>query len=248
VQSLASAGFHPERFGTRAFRSPHHTASAIALVGGGSPPRPGEIPLAHHGVLFLDELPEFDRRVLEVLREPLESGAITISRAAQQADFPARFQLIAAMNPCPCGYLGDSRNACKCTPTQVQRYRSRISGPLLDRIDLHVNLHAVAAADLSGSGEPSRIVRQRAVRARARQFARQGIANARVPSSQVDSRMRPDTRGLQLLRDAASSLGLSARAHHRVLRVARTVADLEGEETLGSRHVSEALAYRGLGS
>jgi len=215
----------------------------------GSPPRPGEISLAHHGVLFLDELPEFDRRVLEVLREPLESGAITISRAAQQADFPSRFQLIAAMNPCPCGYLGDSRNTCQCTPTQVQRYRSRISGPLLDRIDLHVNLHAVPAAELtSNAGEPSSAVRQRAARARARQVSRQGMANARVPSSQVDARMRPDAHGQQVLRDAASRLGLSARAHHRVLRVARTVADLEGEEALGSKHVSEALAYRGLDS
>jgi len=249
VQSLSGAGFHPERFGTRAFRNPHHTASAVALVGGGSPPRPGEISLAHHGVLFLDELPEFDRRVLEVLREPLESGAITISRAAHQADFPARFQLVAAMNPCPCGYLGDSRNACKCTPTQVQRYRSRISGPLLDRIDLHVNLHAVAAAELSSkAGEATSVVRRRAAGARARQVARQGMANARVPSSQVDSRMRPDARGLQMLRSAASRLGLSARAHHRVLRVARTVADLEGCDALGSRHVAEALAYRGLKS
>ena len=182
VQSLASGGFRPERFGIRAFRSPHHTASAVALVGGGSPPRPGEISLAHHGVLFLDELPEFERRVLEVLREPLESGAITISRAARQADFPARFQLIAAMNPCPCGYLGPEAGKCRCTPAQVLRYRARISGPVLDRIDLHVEVGALTEEELAQAApsEASSAVRERAERARARQLERQGISNARV--------------------------------------------------------------------
>src|SRR6185436_17152624 len=150
VQSLAGAGFDPARFGQRPFRSPHHTASAVALVGGSTPPRPGEISLAHHGVLFLDELPEFNRNVLEVLREPLESGRITISRAAHQADYPASFQLVAAMNPCPCGYLGHYSGRCKCSPPIVERYRSRISGPLLDRIDLHVDVPALKPADLAG--------------------------------------------------------------------------------------------------
>jgi magnesium chelatase family protein len=248
VQSLASGGFRPERFGIRAFRSPHHTASAVALVGGGSPPRPGEISLAHHGVLFLDELPEYDRRVLEVLREPLESGAITISRAARQADFPARFQLVAAMNPCPCGYLGQPAGKCRCTVARVLAYRARISGPMLDRIDLHVETEPVTdeALTQAGASEPSVRVRERAVRARARQLARQGVANAGIAAAQVDERMRPDAEGRRLLRDAGSRLGLSARAYHRVLRVARTIADLGESEGVGEPHVAEALVYRGL--
>lgn len=246
VQSLAGAGFDASRFSLRAFRSPHHTASAVALVGGGSPPRPGEVSLAHHGVLFLDELPEFSRHVLEVLREPLESGRISISRAAHQADFPARFQLIAAMNPCPCGYLGHYLPRCRCSPDAVARYRARISGPLLDRIDLRVDVPAVAPDDLArgDGGEPSRSVRERVARAHERQLGRQGRANARLEGDEVTLRARPDPRARTLLRDASRSLGLSARAHHRVLRVARTVADLDGRAWVGEEAVAEALHYR----
>ena len=247
VQSLAAGVFRPERFGLRAFRSPHHTASAIALVGGGSPPRPGEVSLAHHGVLFLDELPEFSRSVLEVLREPLESGRITISRAARQADFPARFQLVAAMNPCPCGYLGHFSGKCRCGESVVANYRRRISGPLLDRIDLHVDVPALRDEDFASAprGEPSSAVRERVSRARSRQLARQGVPNARIPSGEVEERSRPDTAARRVLRHAATELGLSARAHHRVLKVARTLADLEGRERVGEAHMSEALRYRG---
>jgi magnesium chelatase family protein len=246
VQSLASGVFLPERFGMRSFRSPHHTASGVALVGGGSPPRPGEISLAHHGVLFLDELPEYDRRVLEVLREPLESGRITISRAARQADFPARFQLLAAMNPCPCGYLGHFARQCRCTPDMVARYRSRISGPLLDRIDLHVEVPALKPGELTGASrsEGSSAVRERVARARTRQLERQGMANARLAGGDIEARARPDVDAARMLRDATSSLALSARAHHRVLKVARTVADLEECARVGEQHVAEALRYR----
>lgn len=248
VQSLAAGRFRPEHFGMRAFRSPHHTASAIALVGGSSPPRPGEISLAHHGVLFLDELPEFSRSVLEVLREPLESGRITISRAARQADFPARFQLIAAMNPCPCGYLGHFSGRCRCTPDRIAHYRSRISGPLLDRIDLHVDVPALRDDDFAAAarGESSSVVRERVSRSRARQLDRQGVPNARIASGEVDERVRPDREARLLLRHAATQLGLSARAHHRVLKVARTLADLEGRERVNEANLSEALRYRGL--
>jgi magnesium chelatase family protein len=248
VQSLAGAGFDAARFGQRPFRSPHHTASAVALVGGSSPPRPGEISLAHHGVLFLDELPEFTRHVLEVLREPLESGRITISRAAYQADFPARFQLVAAMNPCPCGYLGHPSGKCRCTPDRVAQYRGRISGPLLDRIDLRVEVPSVDADELARAnpGESSSIVRERVQRARERQLARQGKSNARLEGHEVESRVRPDANARQLLREAAAALTLSARAHHRVLRVARSVADLDGREEVGEAAIAEALRYREL--
>jgi magnesium chelatase family protein len=248
VQSLAAGHFRPEQFGMRPFRSPHHTASAIALVGGGSPPRPGEISLAHQGVLFLDELPEYSRTVLEVLREPLESGHITISRAARQADFPARFQLVAAMNPCPCGYLGHFSGKCRCSPDRIAQYCSRISGPLLDRIDLHVDVPALKDEDFVSAprGEASGVIRERVGRSRARQLARQGVPNARIPSGDVDSRVRPDHQARLLLRQAATQLGLSARAHHRVLKVARTLADLEGRERVNSADLGEALRYRGL--
>jgi magnesium chelatase family protein len=248
VQSLATGGFTPERYGIRPFRSPHHTASAVALVGGGSPPRPGEISLAHHGVLFLDELPEFSRQVLEVLREPLESGRITISRAARQADFPARFQLVAAMNPCPCGYRGHHGRACRCSPFDVARYRRRISGPLLDRIDLHVEVPALSEEDFAraASGEASEPVRQRVVRARERQLERQAAVNARLLGVEIAQRARLDAKALRVLRDAASRMALSARAHDRVLKVARTVADLEAAARVGERHVAEALRYRDL--
>jgi magnesium chelatase family protein len=247
VQSLAGAGFRADQFGSRPFRSPHHTASSIALVGGGSPPRPGEISLAHHGVLFLDELPEFSRQVLEVLREPLESGRITISRAARQADFPARFQLVAAMNPCPCGFAGDPSGKCRCNDVQVARYRRRISGPLLDRIDLHVDVPALTEDDLAqvAPGEGSAAVRQRVERARTRQVERQQVANALLPSGEILGHARMQAEARALVRHACSRLGLSARAHDRVVKVARTVADLADADAVGAGHVAEALRFRG---
>jgi len=247
VQSIAS-GFRPERFGVRPFRSPHHTTSGIALVGGGSPPRPGEISLSHHGVLFLDELPEFSRHVLEVLREPLESGRITISRAARQADFPASFQLVAAMNPCPCGYLGHQKVRCNCAPGDVARYRSRISGPLLDRIDMHVEVPSLAEDELAGEqpGEASRTVRERVARARRRQVERQKVPNARLGSAEAARRCKLTDEARAWMRKASSAGTLSARAHDRVLRVARTIADLTGNAVVERDHVAEALRYRGL--
>jgi magnesium chelatase family protein len=246
VQSLGTAGFSIRRWRRRPFRAPHHTASAVALVGGGSDPRPGEISMAMHGVLFLDELPEFDRRVLEVLREPLESGHISVSRAARQADFPAQFQLVAAMNPCPCGYLGHPAGKCRCTPDQVVRYRRRISGPLLDRIDLQIEVPALSQEDLGTkrSGESSADVRARVVAARNRQFERQRMPNAQLPTRDVDRYCVPDAQGETLLKQAIARLGLSARAYHRVLKVARTIADLGDAETASSVHVAEAIQYR----
>src|SRR5689334_4964340 len=233
---------------TRAFRAPHHTASGVALVGGGSLPRPGEISLAHHGVLFLDELPEFDRRVLDVLREPLESGRIAISRAARQAEFPARFQLVAAMNPCPCGYAGDPSGRCRCTPDAIQRYRSRVSGPLLDRIDLKLEVPRVAQAELRATspGESSADVRARVIAARGRQIARAGKPNAVLTNREADRCCVLDPRSHALIDRAIERLGLSARAYHRVLRVARTIADLDGAERLAAEHVSESIQYRRL--
>jgi magnesium chelatase family protein len=246
VQSLATGVFRPERFGVRPFRSPHHTASAVALVGGGSPPRPGEVSLAHHGVLFLDELPEYQRSVLEVLREPLESGRITISRAARQADFPARFQLVAAMNPCKCGYLGHHSGRCRCTPGQIALYRNRISGPLLDRIDMHVEVPAVHEAELFSTdpGESTAAVRERVVGAREIQARRQGVPNARLTGREIEERSRLDGEGRRLFRDAILRLQLSARAHHRVLKVARTIADLDRSGGVRVQHIAESVRYR----
>lgn len=250
VAAVASINgtFDAGKWGQRPYRAPHHTASGVALVGGGTSPRPGEITLSHHGVLFLDELPEFDRRVLEVLREPLESGVITISRAARQADFPARFQLVAAMNPCPCGYLGDSSGKCRCTPDQVLRYRAKISGPLLDRIDMHMHVPRVEHATLSKAAsfgdESSGQVRERVEMCRARQLQRAGKANARLNTHEIDRDCEPDKAGVQLLEMAMARLSLSARAYHRVLKVARTIADLAGAETIGSAHIAEAIRYR----
>ncbi len=248
VASISDAGFSAEQWRKRPYRNPHHTASAVALVGGGSLPRPGEISLAHHGVLFLDELPEFDRKVLEVLREPLESGAIVVSRAARQAEFPAAFQLIAAMNPCPCGYLGDPSGRCHCTLEQVQRYRARISGPLLDRIDLHVEAPRVAREalrpDTPPDGEISEQVTARVTDARERQLARSKKPNARLATREINRHCKPDQPGQQLLERAMEQLGLSARAYHRVLKVARTIADLAGSEVVMSAHVAEAVGYR----
>lgn len=231
---------------TRPFRSPHHSASAAALVGGGSDPRPGEISLAHHGVLFLDELPEFDRRVLEMLREPLESGEIHISRASRQATFPARFQLVAAMNPCPCGYLGHPAKACRCTPEAVKRYRDRISGPLLDRIDLTVEVPALSAAELVSAqqGESSAVVLQRVLAARAAQMARQGKINARLSAAELDTQACILPQAREALAAVLEKLSLSARSFHRILRVARTLADLAGDKEVAREHVVRAVALR----
>lgn len=244
---LSLAGqFRPENFAIHPYRAPHHTASSAALVGGGSVPRPGEISLAHQGVLFLDELPEFDRRVLEALREPLESGLIHISRALRQAEFPAQFQLVAAMNPCPCGFHGAPSGKCRCTPDQVARYRSRISGPLLDRIDLQIEVPALPAADLQhpADGESSALVAARVSAARSRQLARQGRPNARLTTPETDQHCQPDTAGAALLKQALTRLNLSARAYHRVLRVARSIADLAGCTAIAPPHVAEAVQYR----
>ena len=238
--------FRLEHWGRRPTRAPHHTASAVALVGGGSPPRPGEISLAHEGVLFLDELPEFPRAALEALREPLEAGHITISRAAQRAEFPARFQLIAAMNPCPCGYLGSRLKACRCTPDQVARYQGKLSGPLLDRIDLHVEVAALPPGELltAPAGEPSASVRARCVAARERALARQGLPNQALQGQAIDRHAQLDEAARQFLHTAATRLGWSARATHRALKVARSIADLAGSQAVTVAHVAEAVQYR----
>ncbi|MEI7611502.1 MAG: YifB family Mg chelatase-like AAA ATPase [Betaproteobacteria bacterium] len=245
VLSLAGQ-FRPENFARHPYRSPHHTASSVALVGGGSVPRPGEISLAHQGVLFLDELPEFDRRVLEALREPMESGHIHISRAARQAEFPAQFQLVAAMNPCPCGFHGSPSGQCRCTPDQIARYRNKLSGPLLDRIDLQIEVPALPADDLqkSADGESSASVRQRVTQARERQYARQNKANAHLSPKEVDRHCQPEPEGAALLKYTIPRLGLSARAYHRVLRVARSIADLHDCQTITAPHIAEAVQYR----
>lgn len=245
VASLAGR-FTLSRWAVRPMASPHHTASAVALVGGGSPPRPGEISLAHHGVLFLDELVEFSRTALEALREPLETGTITIARAARRAEFPARFQLIAAMNPCPCGHQGSPLKACRCTPDQVLRYQGKLSGPLLDRIDLHIEVPAVRPDDLLSAphGEASAAVQQRVVAARQRAQARQGCANQALHGQQIDDHAAMDTPTRQFLQQAASRLGWSARSTHRTLKIARTVADLAGADQLSVAHLAEAIQYR----
>jgi magnesium chelatase family protein len=245
VQSL-TGGFGIGRWKVRPYRAPHHTASGVALVGGGSTPRPGEISLAHRGVLFLDELPEFDRKVLEVLREPLESGRITISRAARQADFPANFQLIAAMNPCPCGFLGHASNKCRCTPDLIARYQGRISGPLLDRIDMQIQVGALPHDELlkQADGEPSSAIAARTEHAYAIQLQRQGKGNNGLSTVEVDAHCLPDTAGEELLRSAMTRFNWSARAYHRVLKVARTIADLSGTAVVGAAHVAEAIQYR----
>ncbi len=241
----------------RPFRAPHHTISDVALVGGGALPRPGEISLAHRGVLFLDEMPEFGRRVLDVLRQPLEEGAVRIARAARAVTFPARFMLVAAMNPCPCGFLGDARRACRCTPAQAAHYAARVSGPLRDRIDLAIDVPA-AAPPTPGErppGEPSSAMRERVLCARERQSARNprergGSAprvNARLDSRAMRAFCRPDAAGARLLEQASDRLALTARAHDRVLRVARTIADLAGAEQIAREHIAEALQFRGNG-
>lgn len=230
----------------RPFRAPHHSASSVALVGGGSDPKPGEISLAHYGVLFLDELPEFDRKVLEVLREPLESGEIHISRAARQATFPAQFQLVAAMNPCPCGFLGHPSKPCRCTPDSVRRYREKISGPLLDRIDLTIEVPALSASELTQAqaGETSSEVLQRVVAAREKQYARQGKINARLSVSDLETQAQIEPEAKEALAQMLEKLSLSARSFHRILRVARTLADLQGDETVNRGHVLRAVGFR----
>lgn len=250
IGSVSDQPFLASAWRVPPFRAPHHTASAVAMVGGGGNPKPGEISLAHNGVLFLDELPEFERRVLEVLREPLETGSITISRAARQVDFPARFQLIAAMNPCPCGYLGDASGRCHCTSEQVQRYRTRISGPLLDRIDMHIEVPRIAHELLRGEeitpAETSATIRERVEAARRIAMDRAGVPNALLAPQQIKHICRLDDAGHQLLERAMLRLGLSHRAYHRILKLARTIADLAGCPHIDSAHLGEAISYRRL--
>ncbi len=249
IASLSPQGFDANTWKQHPMRSPHHSASAVALVGGGSPPRPGEISRAHGGVLFLDELPEFARAALEALREPLEAGRITISRAARHATFPARFQLIAAMNPCPCGWLGAGaamRQTCRCAPDIIARYQSRLSGPLVDRIDLHVDVPAIRAVELitQSQGESSAMVAQRVAAAHQRQITRQGCCNAQLEGQKLQTHGALSADATNLLQRAAERLGWSGRALHRVMRVARTLADLQACATVEATHVGQALQYR----
>jgi magnesium chelatase family protein len=245
VLSLAGQ-FDISRWGQRPIRSPHHSASSVALVGGGSPPRPGEISLAQHGVLFLDELPEFPRAALEALREPLETGRILISRAARQAEFPARFQLVAAMNPCQCGHHGNPLRACRCSPDQISRYQGRLSGPFLDRLDLLIEVPMIPPRELQdlAPGETSAVVAERVAAARDRALARQGVANALLQAQDLAVHAVIDPAAKALLERSAERLGWSARSFHRVLRVARTIADLAGADAIASTHVAEAIQLR----
>ncbi|HEY1043298.1 MAG TPA: YifB family Mg chelatase-like AAA ATPase [Telluria sp.] len=245
IHSL-NGSFSADQWKVRPYRSPHHTTSAPALIGGGSVPRPGEVSLAHGGVLFLDELPEFERRVLEVLRQPLESGTVTISRAMRHSDFPARFQLVAAMNPCPCGYKGHASGKCNCSPDRIARYQDRISGPLLDRIDIQIEVHALAPEFMvaDADGEPSAAIAGRVAAAAALQVARQGKPNQRLGTREIERLCRPDPEGEAVLRRSMLKFQWSARSYHRVLRIARTVADLAGSPDVRAPHVSEAVGYR----
>lgn len=247
VASIYSIANTPHHYGQRPFRSPHHTASAIALVGGGSHPKPGEITLAHLGVLFLDELPEFDRKVLEVLRQPLESKEIVISRASRQITFPANFQLIAAMNPCPCGYAFNQDSRCQCSPDAIKRYQNRISGPLLDRIDLHIDVPPLKAQELQDETpvENSETVRHRVIQAYDVQMNRQNCLNQALSPKQLEQFAQLDHASRNMIEIAQQRLNLSARAYHRVLRVARTIADLGQSDVIQGSHLSEALSYRG---
>lgn len=247
MTSISSAGFSAQQWRQIPFRSPHHSSSAIALVGGGRPPQPGEISLAHHGILFLDELPEFHRHVLECLREPLESGCVTISRAAHQIVFPAQFQFIAAMNPCPCGYAGSAMDVCHCSPEQIKRYFGKISGPLLDRIDMQVEVARVPAELLTHAtvvNEDSACVRTRVERARELQLARQNKCNAYLTVSELEQFANLEKDAINVLNQVIAKYNLSARVFHRVIKLARTLADLTSEKTIGVAHISEAFQYR----
>lgn len=249
VASVSHNGFNPKFWGARPFRSPHHTASGVALVGGGSSPRPGEISLAHTGVLFLDELPEYSRQVLDVLREPMESGHITISRAARQAEFPARFQLVAAMNPCPCGNRSDPNVICRCSADQIQRYQARLSGPFLDRMDMQIEVPRVARDALQKDdpdAESSEAVRERVTAARERQYARCGKTNAALGVKEIERYCRLQSNDASLLDQAMLRLNLSARAYHRILKLARSIADLAGFDDIGSACLTEAISYRNI--
>ncbi len=233
---------------SRPFRAPHHTSSAVAMVGGGTHPKPGEISLSHNGVLFLDELPEFPRQVLEVLREPLENGHICISRANAQVEYPANFQLIAAMNPCPCGYYGENSDRCECTPAKIKRYRDKISGPLLDRIDLHVNVKALPIDEIQQetTGENSKSVRERVIAGRHRQLKRQGVSNSDLQAKELHEHCKLSPPEQQLLANAMKKLDLSARAYDKILKVSRTIADMAGSDKIETGHITEALSYRNL--
>jgi len=248
IASISSSGFHPKHWQQLPFRSPHHSSSSVALVGGGRPPRPGEISLAHHGVLFLDELPEFSRQVLECLREPLESGHITISRAAYQSVFPAKFQLVAAMNPCPCGFLGSHKGNCRCTQEQIQRYIAKLSGPLLDRIDMQVEVPSLPGETLASIAvmeeETSAVVRERVLRAREKQFNRQKKLNKELEVSELQEFCYLEENSKSLLNQAMQKFNLSARVYHRILKIARTIADLADSDAIHEQHISEVLSYR----
>lgn len=248
IASISRHGFSTKYWKQRIIRSPHHSASAVALVGGGSHPKPGEISLAHNGILFLDELPEFDRKVLEVLREPLESGRIVISRAAKQIEYPANFQLIAAMNPCPCGYLGDKSGRCRCTEDQINRYQQKISGPLMDRIDMVIEVHSIPEAIINQkkdvNAEKSHIIRKRVVSAFNKQLKRSGHINSNLKTGDIEKHCKLIESDKALLKTATEKLGLSGRAIHRVMKVARTIADLSNSELILTQHLSEAISYR----
>lgn len=248
IVSISQQGFSSENWKQRIIRSPHHSASSVALVGGGSHPKPGEISLAHNGILFLDELPEFDRKVLEVLREPLESGRIVISRAAKQVEYPANFQLIAAMNPCPCGYLGDKSGRCRCTVEQINRYQQKISGPLMDRIDMVIEVQSIPNAIINQTkddkAESSATIRQRVVDAFNTQLNRSGVVNAELKIRDIEKHCKLSDGDKVLLQMATAKLGLSGRAIHRIMKVARTIADLSNSKKILTQHLSEAISYR----
>ncbi len=247
VASISRGGLDITEWRRRPYRAPHHTSSGVALVGGGSQPKPGEISLAHNGVLFLDELPEFPRSVLDVMREPVENGEITISRAGHQADFPARIQLVAAMNPCPCGYYGDQREPCRCGPEMITRYQSRVSGPLLDRVDIQISVQRIEYALLrtdAKKGESSKQVRERVIEAYQRQLQRTGKSNAQLSSEEIERHCVLEEEQHQCLESALNKFNLSARAIHRTLKVARTIADMECSERIAAHHLREALSYR----